>query len=486
MISPLLSYANGQLEAQRAAAELEERLRAAAAALEAKQFGAALDAVRLALELEPANERARTLRDSIRSAKLADEEQQSIARQAEACRRLEASGRAHEALRQIQELAARYPNDQTVVIAQQELASRMRALEQRRSEQWRENRQRVDQLLADGSVEAALETARDLAGKFPMIRTTGNCSSERQRPQRKNRSSVRCIPSWSRRRSLQRMGNGALRPRSSTVRWRIRPGSQALREAAERLQTRGAVEAEVQAVERLLAEHDLDGAISAAKQSMSRHPGEARFSTLLERARERREFEDLLQYAHRALVLGDLEEAGNLVANARRRFGAHDLIRDLEARLERAQGRDRDLVAARQAVKDRNFDAAEKIAGRLLTSTPMTMPPLSCEPKSATRGGGRAGGGVVSGSEERSMSFSGNSPMTRRSESSKPRSRKRATIRNCGRICGASSTVAMKPDGRPARRSLRNRTGSFGRETTTGASVNSRQHSPSSVKTPGC
>ena len=72
----------GSWRAQRAAAELEERLRAAAAALEAKQFGAALDAVRRALELEPANERAQTLRDSI-EASLADEEQ-SIARQAEA------------------------------------------------------------------------------------------------------------------------------------------------------------------------------------------------------------------------------------------------------------------------------------------------------------------------------------------------------------------------------------------------------------------
>src|SRR5258707_14463203 len=107
-----------------------------------------------------------------------------------------------------------------------------------------------------------------------------------------------------------------------------------------------------------------------ADGALKRHPGDVTVAELLGRARDRRELKDLLESANRRLLMGDIDEAAEIVSSGRKRFPANAELKELAERIESGRLRHQELAAAQDALRRRQFEGARRIAERLIASDP--------------------------------------------------------------------------------------------------------------------
>ena len=127
---------------------------------------------------------------------------------------------------------------------------------------------------------------------------------------------------------------------------------------------------ELTAVERALAGGDLHQAINMAEAALANYPGEPRAVAALQSARNLRELSDLVLYARRRLMNGDIDEARQLVFDGRRRFPESTQLLEIETEIDQAGAFENSVRSVRTALKEHRFDDARTTAQPLLATSP--------------------------------------------------------------------------------------------------------------------
>jgi len=109
---------------------------------------------------------------------------------------------------------------------------------------------------------------------------------------------------------------------------------------------------------------------SMAAEVRPKFPSEPSAGAALPSARDLRELSDLVLYARRRVRNGDLDEARQLVSDARMRFPDATGLLQIETEIEQAGALEHSLRSIRNALKERRFDEARKTAEPLLTASP--------------------------------------------------------------------------------------------------------------------
>jgi len=369
-VTEMLVYAQEEFQGKQRAAKIKAVGNEAWAALQAKQFGRALELVEDGLATSPGNERLVRLQEVILSTRTEHQRSETIRKALEESARRQTENRLDDAMAVLDSALRECPGEVELQKVREEVRRKIEERERnRRADAIQEALTKARGMVEGGKAESATRLLASATLHYPNepeIASLLDWAKEEQQRQQEKQAVAEIL---SRAAALEKGGSTARALEAVESGLQTYPAATGLADAAARLRALVKLQQDLDAIRQPMAKKDWATALQLLSSAIERHPDEATLSRMAEQARQEQRkaaIEAVVAQVRRELDSQELDRARETIAGGLKTFGSVPQLAALQSEASGHLERRENLELARQRYKNRDWAGAETALRKLL------------------------------------------------------------------------------------------------------------------------